>query len=361
MYRLATLLLAGMIACSIATAEPEIERMPLDEIRQGLLDHPPQIGNDSARLPYFKALDTWALAPDTVYWNGNTDTMHPKYLAYYLTAIRKVLDEARDTSVDSGAAVWKLYSSGVLVRTSEAVFAIDAVEGPFKPIDRSPADVPDHIFHWTPEMRAAFAETVDVLFITHWHYDHASFALVREMIEAGKTVVAPQQLQDHWRKHPFAARITTLSEGLDYRIGALTVRVCDGAQYMRTDDEGEWISVPKHDAQNNIYLIRGKDCPTFMHNGDNRGRSFLPWLEEALADGWEPDLWFLGVVWPKTLIADLEVLAQPIVMPVHDHELGHKPDYGVNKLWDMYHGLGKERLEAKRGLVLSWGERVRID
>jgi hypothetical protein len=361
MHRLVILTLAAMITSSAAIAEPATKLMPLADIRQGLSDHPPVLGDNSARLPYFKALDEWALAPDTVYWDGNRDTMNTEYLDYYLTAIRRVLDEARDMSVDSGALIWKLYSSGVLVRTPEAVFAIDAVEGPFKSITRSPDDVPEHIFHWTPEMRTAFTETVDILFITHWHYDHASFALVRAMIEAGKTVVAPQQLQDHWRAHPFAARITTLNPGLDYRVGALSVRIFDGVQYMRTNEKGEWISVANCDVQNNVYLIRGKDSPTFMHNGDNRGRSFLPWLEESLAAGWTPNVWFLGVIWPRTLIADLEEITQPIVLPVHEHELGHKPDYGVNQLWNMYHGVGKERFEAGRGLIMSWGERVRVD
>jgi len=336
------------------------ELMALEEIEKGLESAPPHLGDNADREEYYRALDEWALAPDTIYWDGKEETANPDLLAYYLRRMNKALEEAETTEVKAGATVWKLYSSGFLVRTAECVFAVDAVEGPFKDIDGSPEDAAEFKFKWTDGMRKRFAELADVLFVTHWHYDHASFALAKAMIEAGKVVVVPQQLKEHWQRNEFASKLTVLEPDTDESVGTLTVRIFDGVQYMRNDEAGNWVSVPKYDAQNNVYLIRTREGITFLHHGDNRGKHFAGWLEEAAAEGWNVDMWFVPIHWPKSMIPDVEKIVQPILVPCHEYEFGHKPTHGVITIMPHYKGSFRRFFEKGRAARLTWGEKFHV-
>ncbi len=333
-----------------------VENIPLAKIAAGLAEHPPRLGDNSARGPYIKALDDWAARPDTIYWDKNPDTANPDYYRYYLHCIINTLQEASKTQADSGATVWKLYSSGFLVKTPTTTFAIDVVEGPYKNIKGSPEDDPDYIFKWTEPMRQEFAGLVDVMFITHWHYDHISYALIEDLVEAGKTVVVPQQLKDFWKEESFASRLTVLEPGIDRPIAGLAVRVHNGVQYMVKDDEGNYISSEQHDAENNVYLIRSGDGPTFHHHGDNRGRSYEDWMRKTLDDGWTVDVWLT-----KTIIPEIGKIIRPIIVPSHEHEMGHKPKHGLRRLAPWHDSFMKGRYEEKKAVILTWGESVRFD
>jgi L-ascorbate metabolism protein UlaG (beta-lactamase superfamily) len=354
------MVLAGLIVFGCTAFAQGGELMSLAEIEKGLEAAPPHLGDNSDREEHYKGLDAWALAPDTIYWDGKAETANAEMLDYYLRRMNKALDEASEISVAAGASVWKLYSSGFMVKTPECVFAIDVVEGPFKNINKSPEDESDFRFKWTEAMRKRFAELADVLFITHWHYDHASFALAKAMIEAGKVVVVPQQLKDHWRRNHFAEKLTTLEADADQELGTLTVRVFDGVQYMRQDEAGNWISVPEYDAQNNVYLIRTTGGITFMHHGDNRGRPFAGWLEAAADDGWKVDMWFIPIHWPKSMIPDVEKIMQPVYVPCHEYEFGHKPTHGVITIMPHYLGPLRRFFEESRAVRLTWGERFEV-
>jgi len=346
---------------ALATVGPCLadERPPLDQVEAMLADVPPRIGGGEDRVPIYRALDAWAQAPNTVYWDQRPEVAHPGFARFYVRRIQHALAAIPNTPVTRGAVVWKMYSSGFVVKTPDAVFAFDVVEGPYKNIDREPVEESCGGFHWTPAMRRGFARTTDALFITHFHYDHCSYALARAMVEAGKTVVVPRQLRDHWANTPFASGLTVLPPGEDRVLGPLTVRVFDGVQYMQQDDQREWVT-GDHDAQNNVYLVRDRAGTTFLHNGDNRGRSFVPWLREAVRDGWTVTVWFRIMHWPRSLVDDVESIAHPIIIAGHEHELGHKPKFGVNLLMNLYNGLRGKPGVKDRLAVLVWGESLAI-
>ena len=191
-----------LAAFALAAQDASRTPLPLNRIEQGLAAHPPHAGDNADRAPYYEALDQWVSRPDAVYWDLKPETSNPDLHAYYIRAIEKALREAAAEKVESGATIWKLYSSGFLVKTREAVFAFDAIEGPFKSIDKSPDDEAGYAFRWTPQMRRRFAELVDVLFISHQHYDHTSYALVRELTRLRKTVVVPADLKRSGNRNP---------------------------------------------------------------------------------------------------------------------------------------------------------------
>ena len=351
--------LAGVAA--LAPKEGGESLLSPAEIERGLADHPPLLGDrEGKRKPFIEALDAWVQRPDTIYWDGKAETAHREFFAFYLRGIERALAEAEKTTVPSGAVVWKLYSSGFLVKTPTATFAFDVSEGPFKSITSKPEDQPGYFFHWTPAMRQRLAKMVDVFFITHQHYDHLSYALVREVGAAGKTIVVPPDLRDLWRKEPFADRLMSLKPDVDHRQGPLTVRVFQAVQAMKKNDDGDWV-VSDSDPQHYVYLVRDQAGTGFLHNGDNRGRPFLPWLKQALADGWKLHVWFRIFGWPSTVIQDVEKLADPVIIPGHNHEVGHKPKYTPSLLGGFYNSMVVGRADKKRYAVLAWGERLTLD
>ena len=330
---------------------------PLGEIERQLDALPPRPENAEARRPVLKALDGWALAEDTRYWDKDPELANPAWLSFYLRRVDKVLREARGTAVDDGVVIWKLYSSGFLAKTPQTVFGIDIVEGPFKDIRRDPADAADYTFKWTAEQRRAYAELVDVHFITHWHYDHASFALARDLERRGKAVVVPRQLADAWGRQGLGRGLRVLEAGIDHTLSGLSVRVFDGVQFMERDPEAGWVS-GKHNAQNNVYWIKGGGVAV-LHNGDNRGRDWYGWLEELKGEGKSIDVWLWILTWPRDAMSRVTSIHEPIVIPGHEHEVGHKPRHGVTLHENRYHGV-KNRFASGKAAQLAWGESFRV-
>ncbi len=330
--------------------------LKLDEIETGLRSHPPVPGLLKEREPFIVGLESWVARDDTVYWDINPETANPEFFDYYLRAIQKALNEAEDTVVENGAIVWKLYSSGFLIKTPDGIIAIDAVEGPFKSLSRSPEEQEGFLFHWTPKMRRQFAAIVDILFITHRHYDHASWALAKALGETGKTVVVTEEFKERiWVRSPFAKSLRTIDPETDTQVGNFTVQTFQAVQAMQKDESGEY-SVRPGDPEHNVYLIRDRQGFTFLHNGDNRGREFTPWLKEVVAEGWAPDVWLKITAWPSQLVNQVMEITQPVMVPGHEWEFGHKPKYGTNKLLPFYKYQGLKYATQEKMLILTWGE-----
>lgn len=359
-----TILTAALASCCLAsTAQDAADAapLPLAEIERGLARNPPMLGDaEGRRGAYIEALDAWVGRADTVYWDGNPETANAEFRDYYLRCIERAVAEAEAATVASGLVVWKLYSSGFLVKTPTATFAFDVAEGPFKSLTRKPEDEPGFEFHWPPELRTRFAGLIDALFVTHRHYDHVSYALVAEVAAAGKTVVVPPDLKAIWRQEDFAGKLTTLAPDADHRLGPVTVRVFQAVQAMQRDEAGEWV-VSASDPEHYVYLVRDEAGTSVLHNGDNRGRPFVAWLRNALADGWDVHLWCRILTWPTTVIDDVEAVVKPVVVPGHEYEMGHKPKYSPSLLGGFYRGRVVARAAERRYVVLTWGERLAIE
>ena len=345
-------LLWAVAAVNMHAASAE-ERTPLSIIEQQLAENPPTFGNHEKRLRPLEQLDKWALAPDTVYWDRKAETSNEEFAAFYRRRIDKALREIAQTRVLRGAAIWKTYSSGFAVKTPDGVLAIDVVEGPLKSIRRHPDDYPDFKFKWTPQQRDEYARLVDVHLVTHWHYDHTSYALCRLLAERGKTVVVTRQIEKVWSRQPFAVKLTVLAPNVDHALGPFVVRTFDGVQSMESGPNGEWIRGPK-DVQNNIYWVQAGSLG-FLHNGDNRGVPWYAWLDGLEADGKRVDVFFAILGWPRDMHRRVTDMFDPIIIPGHEHEMGHKPKYGVSTHAGRYRGL-RSRFVRNKAVQMAWGE-----
>jgi hypothetical protein len=116
-------------------------------------------------------------------WQRDTDLVSADVYADYLRdgdtrgltaleklelAFEKVMRGVKETEVKDVPAVWSLYNMGYVVKTKEAVFAIDLVH----------------------RRAVEFAPLLDFALITHNHGDHCQLDFYRAMNGAGKTVVS---------------------------------------------------------------------------------------------------------------------------------------------------------------------------
>ena len=212
--------------------EPDVTYDQLDEMLQ---NHPPAelqgYRPGPANDPERDRIAELFLA--RVYWDG---PVSDELVAFFRKRMSRALDEVENTPApESGVIVWKMYSSGTIVKSREGTFTFDCtegyapmvpilpediaasekcfdeegreVEGYLPPIAREmntgplPRPVTPIYFHsgwishpkiyWTPAMRQQYARVIDAHFATHYHFDHFGYWLVAEVLKAGKTVVAP--------------------------------------------------------------------------------------------------------------------------------------------------------------------------
>jgi len=97
---------------------------------------------------------------------GNYMLTKENGIMYYLKlAEEKVLNEVKNTKVNEGFRIWKLYNMGVIIKTKNIVFAIDLV--PYF---------------------SDFSTVIDFMIVSHWHRDHFKKDLFDSMIKKGKPV-----------------------------------------------------------------------------------------------------------------------------------------------------------------------------
>ena len=70
---------------------------------------------------------------DTVCWDCNRNESNAELGQYHIGVIRRTLNEISNSKVapGGGVRVWKLYSSGHVVRTPGGIWGVDVVQGSF--------------------------------------------------------------------------------------------------------------------------------------------------------------------------------------------------------------------------------------
>ncbi|MCK4245068.1 MAG: MBL fold metallo-hydrolase, partial [Candidatus Omnitrophica bacterium] len=321
-----------------------------------LLKTPPSLKNFKKRREILKTLDEFLKIP-----NSEKDE---DVIGYYRKMIDHALDRIEREEVKIGLTIWKLYSSGFIIKTPKTTFALDLCEGPNKDI-YGKENVP---FSFTLQQREKIAKLVDYSFHTHHHYDHISYQMVKELWGQKKKIIVTQQNKDCWKKEPFAEDLTVPNDKALFKRGDLKARVYHGWQHMNpeTDDETRFyhfLSEP-FEVQCNAYLITTDNNISILVKGDIfDGDEFSLYLKELKKSGAKIDLYLSSTCTArgKDIIKETERLFDPFFIPAHEWEFTHrKPDeegaatQSYSELCSMF---GKSALRGK-ATVLSWGERL---
>ena len=214
----------------------------LDMVEEAIVLFPPHITEPIVRHMAMLMLDAVFHDVEAPYRTAVQDFHHRRTF--------HALQEIKNTIVNEGAMIWKLYNMGFVIRTKTVTMGFDLTNGY---TSRSEG------FALNDEVMRAIVDQCDVLFISHHHRDHAQPEVARMLLDRGKPVIAPPQV---WEDQPLYDEITHL-EREAHKIQYLPVQ---SGKYNL-----EVVVYPGHQGtqtQNNVTLVITPEGLSFCHTGD---------------------------------------------------------------------------------------------
>jgi len=291
-------------------------RAALDKVEATLTTNPPGTGDPELRRQALYLLD---------------DPLHleqaPRIGAigdYCRRTIERALAQIESEKVNSGATVWKLYNHSFVVKTSEATFAFDINPG----VDE---------VCMSYEQITRLVKAVDVMFISHYHRDHADYRVAELLLAEKKKVLVPGDL---WADKPISGELIRASWEPDVKVPGL-----------------EWLAFKGHqeDIPNHVYLVSSGGV-SVMHTGDQDNREdFAAWID-SLGAHYKMDI-LLPNCWTPDLPRLVRGIGPQVVITGHENELSHTVDH--RESFSKTYGIIKD-IECACP-VLSWGERFHFE
>ncbi len=109
----------------------------------------------------------------------------PPVQLFFKTQIKKAIEEVEQADIEEGARIWKLYDHGFVVKSKSVTLGFDLIRGKSAGAEG---------FLISEEYMDRLIKQCDVLFISHYHGDHAEEWVAQSFIDQGKPVVAPSQV-----------------------------------------------------------------------------------------------------------------------------------------------------------------------
>ncbi len=309
----------------------------LEEIAATLEKRPPGVPINRERELALLLLDAVMHDPRAAFRRPVQDFFHYR--------MEKAIGEMEHTRVDKGARIWKLYNMCFIVRTRSVTMAFDLTS----------AGSSESAGFMLPEaMASRLVDQCDVLFISHYHDDHADKEIAARFIAKGKPVVAPPQI---WAGDPIHARITHLERNADL-LQALPVK--NGREVLKI------VLFPGHQMrkiENNVPLVFTPEGLSFCHMGDqiNEG-DFMPdyqWID-SVGKRYHVDV-LMPPCWTNELFRIVKGFNPALVLPGHENELGHPvndrvPFWGDSEFLELtYPALKRSEYPV---IITAWGESV---
>ena len=288
-----------------------------------LSEHPPQLQEPIERQMAMLMLDA--------VFHDVSAPHHRSVQAFHHRRALSVLNELENSEFSTGIQVWKLYNMGVIARTKSVTIAFDVTRG-YSSRAESFA-LPDDVIR-------KIAEHCDVLFISHFHQDHADEAVATIFLEQGKTVVATP---DTWENRAIHHKITHL-EAKAHEVQKLAI--------PHKDIELELVVYPGHqgaDIPNNVVLAITPEQYSICHTGDQSSQSDFSWIDEV-KDHVNVDI-LIPNCWTTNPLRTSEGYNPGLIIPSHENELGHTIDhreaYALNySRWNVPYDK----------IIMTWGE-----
>lgn len=301
-------------------AQGESSFKAMDSVFTWFGQNPPNTNgsNFAARWNKAKALDnygfrlsdtTWSIYRKNCKTNATAAARLEKAnpILYYLNrATSQSIAEIRGTKVIRGAAIWKLYNMGYIVKTKDACFALDLNQ----------------------RGSEALADVLDFAVVSHVHGDHNNTSFLDAMIAAGKKVYTP-----------FYKKGTLIDTTREFNFGEVNVRFTTNMQ----------ANVPVIVAQ--INCGPSANNYTIYHIGDAR-------LLEQLNPNRHINLFILHVQNDIDVFKSVARVKPDITVYDHVMELGHAVD---KWRWSYQYTYNKiKNLDPAKSWVLTWGERLEV-
>ena len=267
----------------------------------------------------------------------------PPVQLFFKTRMRKAVEEIEQTEITNGARIWKLYDHGFVIRTKTATIGFDLIRGKSARAEG---------FLISKDYMDRLIKQCDVLFISHYHGDHAEEWVAQSFIDQGKPVVAPPEV---WKDKSINKFITHL-ERVPHTVQTLPVQ--GGKQIL------EVIVYPGHQGENienNVSLVKTPEGLSFSHMGDQSNSDDFEWIDEVgnnhVVDVLMPNCWTTDIV------RVAKGFNPALVITGHENEMGHTIDHR-EPYWLTYQRReGSDRFGGSSELgydtpliLMTWGE-----
>lgn len=267
--------------------------------------------------------------------------------------VQQVLREINETTVNSGAIVWRVYNAGFIVKSHNLTLGFDIA-----------------CSFMFPEI-AEIADYVDILFVSHLHGDHADFEVLRRAALRGVKIVAPapelERVAMYLTQLPLnASQHVPVYEGESINVSGVQVRAFLGP----------------HGITNYAYLVELPEGARLLHAGDTEHFEDVTWVDD-LAGEEQTDIAFIHTAAltnvPREAIT-IPILAKrheklPLgrpfsetslkpktIVPMHENELGHGFAWiSTLNLNLAYQQLDELNSSTTQVVVLAWGQRMSLE
>ncbi len=245
--------------------------------------------------------------------------------------IQSLVDEIEKTQVSSGVKIWKFYDMGIVMRTKSVTVAFD--------ITRAYSSGSE-AFALPDELLDRLSNQCDVLFISHYHSDHADEVVAEMFLDKGKPVVTPP---DIWSGKEIYDRVTHLE------------RKAHEIQKLRLDNKQMDLDVvvyPGHqgaDILNNAVLVLTPEGYSVCQTGDQSLEQDFSWIDEV-AKHHKVDV-LIPNCWTTNPLRSAQGYAPGLIIPAHENELGHSVDHREA------YALDYSRWDVPfNKIIMTWGE-----
>lgn len=267
----------------------------------------------------------------------------PPVQEFFHSRMNKAVDEIEKAEIHEGARIWKLYNHGFVVRTKSVTIGFDLVSGRSSGIQE---------FSVSDELMSRLVTQCDVLFVSHYHGDHAEESVAQLFINQGKPVVAPE---DVWRDKAFYEDLVH-PDRVPHAEQKLSVQ--NGQQNLKV------VVYPGHqgsDIENNVYLVYTPEGLTFSQMGDQSNDDDFRWIDEVglrhRVDVLLPNCWTSDIV---RVASGFDPV---LIITGHENEMGHTIDHR-EPYWLTYQRReGSDRFGGSRDvgyhtplILMTWGE-----
>ncbi len=257
--------------------------------------------------------------------------------------MKEAIDEIGQTEIVNGARIWKLYNHGFLIRTRSVTIGFDLVRGKSVRVEE---------FSISNDDMSRLIDQCDVLFISHYHGDHAEEWVAQSFIDQEKPVVAPPAV---WKDKPIFAHITHL-EREPHTLQTLPVQ--GGQQKLKV------VVYPGHQGasiENNVSLVITPEGLSFSQMGDQSNDDDFKWIDEVgkhhVVDVLMPNCWTTDIV------RVAKGFNPAIIITGHENEMGHSIDHREPYWLTYQRRVGSERFGGSRDvgydnplILMTWGE-----
>jgi L-ascorbate metabolism protein UlaG (beta-lactamase superfamily) len=307
----------------------------LDAIQETLLRSPPQLVEPPDRrlaLLMFDGVLHDKYAP-----------LRPPVQQFFHRRMATGIADIRDSRVESGARIFKLYSHGFVVRTPTVTLGFDLVRA---------GSVRTEGFLIAETLIEQLVDACDVLFISHLHGDHADREVAQAFLDRGKPVVAPPEV---WRGEPIHDRITHLQR-VAHELQTLSVQ--GGDHQLRV------ALYPGHQGgriENNVPLVFTPEGMSFAQTGDQSNSDDFAWIDEV-SQHHQVDV-LMPNCWTTDIARMVKGFDPALVITGHENEMGHTIDHREPYWLTYQRKTGSSRFGgdpdvgyAHPLVLMTWGE-----